>query len=56
MGVEVKVELEGVGKGLKDHPMAGVAYKGKEGMSAQYLSSQFKSVSPLIASLIYGCV
>jgi len=45
IGVESKVELEGVGKGLKDHLMAGVAFKSKKGESAQYLTDTVKSVS-----------
>ena len=44
LGVDVKVDIEGVGKGLRDHPMAGICYKAKPGKSNQYLTDNLKSV------------
>jgi len=44
-GVETKIEMNGVGKGLRDHTMAGVSYNAKVGASEQYLTNPVKSVS-----------
>jgi choline dehydrogenase len=44
IGVKTKVELEGVGRGLRDHLMAGPVYKAAPGTSTQYLMSDIKGV------------
>lgn len=45
IGVSVNVELDGVGRGLRDHLMAGPVYKASPGSSTQYLMSDIKGVS-----------
>lgn len=45
LGVELVVELDGVGKGLKDHLMAGPSYKTIPGVSGHYLLHPVKAVS-----------
>lgn len=45
IGVAVNVELNGVGRGLRDHLMAGPVYKAAPGSSTQYLMSDIKGVS-----------
>jgi choline dehydrogenase len=44
-GSEQLVALDGVGRNLKDHIMAGPTYKAAPGTSGQYLSHPVKSVS-----------
>jgi choline dehydrogenase len=45
IGINVNVPLEGVGKGLRDHLMAGPVYKATPGSSTQYLMNDLKGVS-----------
>lgn len=44
IGVELKVKLEGVGHGLKDHIMAGPTYRTVAGASGHYLLHPVKAV------------
>ena len=45
LGVKLEVELDGVGRGLKDHLMAGPTYKTIAGVSGHYLLHPVKAVS-----------
>lgn len=45
IGVTSVVDLEGVGRGLKDHIMAGPTYKTQPGTSGHYLLHPIKAVS-----------
>lgn len=45
LGVKLEVELDGVGKGLKDHLMAGPTYNTIPGVSGHYLLHPVKAVS-----------
>jgi choline dehydrogenase-like flavoprotein len=44
IGVPLQVEIDGVGKGLKDHLMAGPVYNTKPGSSCHFLTNDLKSV------------
>lgn len=47
LGVKLEVELDGVGKGLKDHLMAGPSYNTVPGVSGHYLLHPVKAVSDI---------
>ncbi|TNY19012.1 GMC oxidoreductase [Rhodotorula diobovata] len=53
-GVEQKVELEGVGEGLKDHVLAGVFFRAKNGTSFEFLKSQVRTIPSLVRWLVFG--
>lgn len=46
VGVESKLDLPGVGEGLKDHFLAGIFFRAKSGTSLEFLKSQLRTVRP----------
>ncbi|GAA5941256.1 hypothetical protein JCM1841_003612 [Sporobolomyces salmonicolor] len=52
-GVEQKVELNGVGEGLRDHILAICSFKAKKGTSLQYLTNPIKTL-PHLAKWLYN--
>ncbi|GAA6064295.1 hypothetical protein JCM10212_002475 [Sporobolomyces blumeae] len=52
-GVECRVELDAVGKGLRDHVLAITTFKANKGTSLQYLTNPIKTL-PSLARWLYN--
>ncbi|GAA5909610.1 hypothetical protein JCM8208_007199 [Rhodotorula glutinis] len=53
-GVVHKLDLPGVGEGLKDHFLAGIFFRAKSGTSFEFLKSQLRTIPSLIRWLMFG--
>ncbi|GJN94783.1 hypothetical protein Rhopal_007875-T1 [Rhodotorula paludigena] len=51
---ECKIELEGVGEGLKEHVMVCVGFGAKKGASMEWLKSQVKTIPSLVRWFFFG--